>query len=108
MHPPTALDAPTVYTQVRFLPEECRPAYVVRHLGVTLLAVDPRSASRELVAWSGEHLTLAERNAYRAAYGEPPVGEQMTSRWSTDLPVLTIIPEALKLPRDPLWLSAAS
>lgn len=89
--------------QFRLLPEGCRPAYVVRHLDVTLIAVDPRSTRGEVFQWAPDHLSVQERNTLRRAYGQPLVGEDMMPiTLPADLPFPTAVPPALHLPAGPL------
>lgn len=88
MRPPE----PEVYLQVKPLPPACRPAWVVREDGATLLTVDPRSTCAEVVQYSVDALTVEELNAYRAAYGEPPVGEPLSDPWLSDKPFPIWVP----------------
>jgi hypothetical protein len=75
---------------------------VVRHLGVTLLAIDPRSSRAEVARWTPENMTIAERDVLRAAYGQPPVGEPLDAELVSDLPFPLVVPRAARLPGEPL------
>lgn len=95
MHRPTPARC---YVQIRFLPDACRPAYVIRHRGKTLVAVDPRSSRREVSEWGPEHLTFPERDILRRAYDQPPADLPMGD-WISDLPIPASVPTPLRLPR---------
>lgn len=86
-----------VYETFYCLPDACRPAWVVREDGATLLIVDPRSTRRETVEWSADNLTEVEINAMRAAHGLGPIGSPCPDEWLTDDPVDTYIPPGLML-----------
>lgn len=86
------------YIELRYLPDACRPAWVVRHDGVTLVAIDRRSTQVEIVAWAVDHLTDSEQNAYRAAYVQPPVGQPLDEGWMTEQPYPMVLPASLIMP----------
>jgi hypothetical protein len=88
---------PTVRLQFRHLPESCQPGWVVRHRGVTLVAIDPRTTNRTATEWIVTALTTDELNVVRTANGAPPVGEPCPDRWMEDCPVDTWVPMSLRL-----------
>lgn len=92
-----SLPAVEIYVIIRALRPACRPAWVVRDNGATLVAVDPRSTKGETTAWAVEHLTPAELSTIRAAYNVPPVGQPCPDHWLDDNPVNTLIPDPLRL-----------
>lgn len=83
------------YIEIRPLPAECQPAWVVRHDGGTLVAIDPRATRAEVVTWVVDHLTDTEQNAYREAYGQPPVGQPLDDSWMADQPFPAVLPATL-------------
>lgn len=85
-----------MYLIFQLLPLTCRPAWLYREDGATLVAVDPRSTKAETTAWAVEHLTPAELNTMRAAFGAPPVGQPCPDHWLDDTPVDTNVPEMLR------------
>jgi hypothetical protein len=95
---PTA--PPCVYLQVHRLPVGCRPAFVHRRDGATLLWLHPGALLVEIAFWAQEHLTPEERTVLRLAYGaspdlsEPPPDSMVEGRVS----FLTPIPPQLVLP----------
>lgn len=97
MPPATTETTAEVYLQFRRLPDSCLPAWVVRSHGMTLVAVDPRSTRADLACWSPDNLTDDEMNAYRSAYGEPPVGQPLGDAWMTNKPFPSDVPAALGL-----------
>lgn len=101
MHSTTPTGTETCRVQIRFLPEACRPAHVVRHLGITLIAVDPRSTRLEVVAWGVDNLTVEENNDARRSYGEPPVGEPIDDEWMNDKLFPIEVPLAAQLRSRP-------
>lgn len=86
------------YVQMRLLPETCRPAYVVRHRGVTLIAIDPRSTRGEFADWAPGHLLRWERDVCRRAYGMPPIEPSRPLVEQPDLPVVAVVPAPLRYP----------
>lgn len=86
-----------VYLQFKLLSPASQPCLVVREDGATLLTIDPRSRRGEVSSWVVEHLTRTEQNAYRAAYGQPPVDQPLDDRLFSDDPVILHIPESLRL-----------
>lgn len=82
---------------VRQLPASYRPAQVRRHEGVTLVAVDPRSTRLDVTAWAVDALTRDELDAFRVAYGQPPVGAPLDDAWMTDEPFPRTVPSSLRL-----------
>lgn len=87
-----------IYQEFEELPEDCRPAWVVRENGAALVTFDPRSTRREAVAWSVANLTRHEINLMRAAHGVPPVDQPCPDDWLEDRPVDTYVPISLRLP----------
>lgn len=93
-----ALNGAENYLQIRPLPLSCQPAMVVRWDGATIVAIDPATTCREVAEWAPDNLTVDEMNAYRAAYGEPPVGQPLSDEWQTDEPIPAWVPACLFLP----------
>ena len=94
-HPPTIVG--DLYLQFRVLPDSCRPCWLYREDGATLIAIDPRTTKAEAIVWCVDNLTTAELNAYRAAYGLPCVGVPLPEGVMVDEPVDCYIPPALRL-----------
>lgn len=90
-HPPPL----KVFLSVRDLAPSCRPCHVTRHDGLVLLAVQPGVPRFEIVKWCVDNLTDAEQNAYRAAYGQPPV-DQPIDDWLMEGVTLCHVPESLR------------
>lgn len=102
----TACTRTDCYLEIRFLPASCRPAWVARHDGATLVAIDPRTTRNELVGWAVTTLTVDEQNAYRAAYDQPGVGNPLDDDWMTDEPFPSDVPRSLVLEVEPsVWRS---
>ena len=93
---------PEVYAQIKPLPPACQPAWVVREDGATLVTVNPGTTFAQIIAWVVDHLTVDELNAYRAAYGEPPVGQHLSDFWLSDQPMSDWLPDSLSLGKS--WL----
>jgi hypothetical protein len=89
------------YMEIRFLPAPCRPCWLVRHDGVTLVAVDPRTTRAELVQWAVDNLSPAEQNAYRAAYNQPRHGLPLDDEWMGDDLIPHDMPPSLVMELDP-------
>lgn len=87
-----------LYMQFRHLPEDCRPAWLVRHLGVTVLVMDRRTTCVEMVEWVADRLIDEEKNHARRAYDQPDVGLPLEDWWMTDRLVPQVIPEGLRMP----------
>ena len=96
---PTLVDH--VRVLVRLLPEPCRPAHVIRHCGITVIAVDPRSTRAQITCWGPDHLTEPEMNTFRDAYDEPPVGQPLTDVWMSDLPFPLEVPARVRMTGTP-------
>ena len=101
MHAHAPTDRAECRLTIRPLPLDCRPALVVRHNGVTVMAVDPTATRLEMMGWTADNLTEAELTIYRTAYGEPPVGQPVSEKWMGDDPVETYIPPVLTLSYAP-------
>ena len=104
--PVHALRHPEVYLEFEELPPACRPCWVVREQGAVLLRIDPRATCLQASEWIVRHLTPAEANAIRAAYGVGPVGEHVPVEWLSDEMVPTFVPDSLRL-RLPAELESA-
>ena len=87
--------------QFRELPEDYRPALVIRHLGITVVVTDPRATCLEMMEWSADMLSRSELDVLRAAHGQPPVGHPVDEKWMLDQPVPQYIPESLTLGAAP-------
>lgn len=71
--PTSAATAPTdvnLYVEIVGLPAECRPCYVVRKHGRTLLMTDPSATRDEAARWCLAHLTHAEQSVLWTSYGQ--------------------------------------
>lgn len=97
MHVSVPVKQRRVYVVLRELPDELRPRHAVRHLGTTVFFTDPRTTRAEAVAWLIDNATVEERNVVRAAYGQPPVGQQLDPAVLDGL--CWPVPEALIPPR---------
>lgn len=87
------------YMLIEQMPERHRPALIVRGPTATLLTVDLRTTRLNIVAWSVDNLTVEEMNAYRAAYGEPPVGGYLSDHWMLPVPINPVVPNELLPPQ---------
>jgi hypothetical protein len=90
-------DVIDVFLTFALLPEACQPIVVTRVDGVTLVTVDAEATKREALAACVDRLTTAELNAYRRAYGVPPVGQPSPEDWLSDEPVDLNVPAVLRL-----------
>lgn len=93
----TTTSGPEVYLKFEPLAPACQPAWVTRHDGATLLTIDPSTTKFQALTWVVDHLTPAEQDAYRAAYGGPPRGEHGPDDWTADEPVDVEVPPSLVL-----------
>lgn len=66
-----------LFASVRQLPERLRPAHITRTDDGTLIALDPRDSRADLALYLLDNLSAEEVNGYRAAWGEPPVGQPL-------------------------------
>lgn len=89
-----------VYVSVRVLPDECRPAHVVRDEGDVLLMVDPRYDRTELTLFCLDNMSQAERDHCTVAYGQVP-GDIDPAFFEGSC--LQWVPEPLRLPWEPAW-----
>lgn len=87
-----------VYMQACSLPPSLYPGHLVRDETSTLIFFDPRASRVEMALWTADHLTTAEANAVRKAYGQPARGKGVLSDDLLDGQVATLVPEALRLP----------
>lgn len=87
-----------VYVEFKELPPRYRPARVRRRHGLTLLRIDPRATKREAVEFVALNMTREENNAYRRAYGAPPVDQPLPDAWMEEDTVIPIVPPSLALP----------
>jgi hypothetical protein len=62
------------YVSFRSLPASLQPSYVRRLDDMTLLVVDPAAERSDVILWCREHLTPAERQYYREAFGITTAG----------------------------------
>jgi hypothetical protein len=96
-------EEPGIYCTIRELPAEDWPAYV--HLdmttGIKICALDPRASRFEVILTLTDRLSTAEQNAVRAAYGQPPVDQQMDDRFCNDEPIFLYVAPSLRLPDEP-------
>lgn len=88
-----------VYIVTERLREHLRPALLVRHLGVTIIYIDPRTPRARAVEWSVDNLTRPEREYLRAVLGQPPIGHPLED-WIMDDPVCEWFPPTLRLPEQ--------
>lgn len=95
MHDENAM--PECYMQVKPLPPECWPAWVVREDGATLVTVDPSSTRVEIMEWCADHLSVPEMNAYRYAYRQPLVGRPVDDWWMEHECFPSQIPPSIRL-----------
>lgn len=99
----SSVQHPAVYFESEWLAEHLRPAFVIRHVGVTVIYLDPRTPRAEAVGWSVDNLTRPEREYIRAVLQQPPIGHPMDD-WIMEDPVCEWFPDALRLPD---WQEAA-
>lgn len=97
MHDSRRVDA---YLRIKHLPYQLRPAHVVREDGTTLVTVDQTATCGEVARWAPDHLSVNEQNAYRRAYGQPPVGHPLEEEWMSDDEFPSFVPADLQVP---LW-----
>lgn len=91
-------DNPEVYLQYELLPPACRPVWVTRHDGATLISIDLRSTKLEATAGCADLLSPDELTYVRACFGIQP-GGQAPDTWTSDELVAPVLPEALRLGR---------
>lgn len=89
-----------IFVSIVELADECRPCWIETEDGVTMILMDPRSRRLEIIEWCVDNLSAAEGNTLRAAYGQPPRGQQMSDEF-VDGPCMLFIPEALRVPGEP-------
>lgn len=92
--PPLAAE---IYLEYDQLPDVCRPCWVVRDEGATLVTIDPRTTKLEAIQWCVDNLTQVENDAYRAAFAAPPTGQPLPDRYLTSELVVPIVPPPLRL-----------
>lgn len=87
-----------VFVVIAVLPPGPLLCRVVRHLGITVLTVDPRATKLEVHDYCAQMLTRAENNRLREACGQPACGQPMDDAMMEGLAMT-----ADELPADLRW-----
>lgn len=91
------------------LADDAKPCRVVRRNGRSLLMVDPASSKMDVLEFCVDHLTDAENNALRLAYGQPRIGWSMSNQITEGtVGPESDIPAKLRLPmaKPMAWLAS--
>lgn len=83
-----------IYVWITELPEAGRPCMVSRSARTTLLAIHPGVSRLSIIDWANTNLSDWELNLYRAAYGQPPVGQPM-QEWIMQGETFPTVPPAI-------------
>lgn len=89
-----------VYVSIREVPEP--PCLAVRDPGVVHLVCDPRASKLDINMWVTDQasITIAEHQALRRAWGQPPVDQPM-QRWIVEGRCLLYVPKHLRIAGAP-------